>query len=71
MQRLQHLALSINNINGDNNLFAHVEMAPPDPIIGSRVAFNQDKSGDKINLGVGAYRDDDGQPYVFEVVKKV
>lgn len=46
-------------------------MAPPDPIIGSRVAFNQDKSGDKINLGVGAYRDDDGQPYVFEVVKKV
>jgi len=46
-------------------------MGPPDPIIGSRVAFQKDKDLNKINLGVGAYRDDNGNPYVFKIVRKV
>lgn len=48
-----------------------VEMAPPDPILGVSEAFKADSSGDKLNLGVGAYRTDELQPYVLEVVKKV
>ncbi len=39
------------------NLFSHVAMAPPDPILGTAVAFKNDPSADKINLGIGAYRD--------------
>ena len=48
-----------------------VPMGPPDPIIGTRVAFQKDKDPNKINLGVGAYRDADGNPYVFKIVRTV
>lgn len=48
-----------------------VPMGPPDPIIGSRVAFQKDKDANKINLGIGAYRDANGNPYVFKIVRKV
>ena len=34
-------------------------------------AFKADKDPRKINLGVGAYRDGDGKPYVLSSVKKV
>lgn len=54
-----------------NNIFAKVPMAPPDPILGVNVAFNADQDPKKVNLGVGAYRDDNGKPYVFNVVRKV
>lgn len=45
-------------------------MAPPDPILGVTEAFKRDKSDKKINLGVGAYRDDNGKPYVLGSVRK-
>ena len=34
-------------------------------------AFKADTDPRKINLGVGAYRDDKGKPYVLPSVKKV
>lgn len=34
-------------------------------------AFKADKDPKKINLGVGAYRDENGKPYVLNAVKKV
>jgi aspartate aminotransferase len=46
-------------------------MAPPDPILGTAIAYKNDTSKDKINLGVGAYRDDNEKPYVFNVIRKV
>lgn len=46
-------------------------MAPPDPVLGVKDAFMKDSSADKINLGVGAYRDGEGKPYVFKAVEKV
>jgi aspartate aminotransferase len=45
-------------------------MAPPDPILGVTDAFKRDTNPNKINLGVGAYRDDNGKPYVLESVKR-
>lgn len=54
-----------------NNIFAKVPMAPTDPIIGVGQAFASDTDTRKVNLGVGAYRDDKNKPYVFNVVKKV
>jgi len=47
-----------------------VEKGPEDPILGVTVAFNKDTSPIKINLGVGAYRDDKGKPYILETVKE-
>lgn len=71
MQRLKTLSLTISNTSQENNLFSHVELAPPDAILGTRIAYNQDLNNDKINLGVGAYRDDEGNPYVFQIVRKI
>jgi aspartate aminotransferase len=34
-------------------------------------AFKADTNPLKINLGVGAYRDDNGKPYILPSVKKV
>jgi aspartate aminotransferase len=39
--------------------------------LGVSEAFKKDTSPKKMNLGVGAYRDDGGKPYVLTSVKKV
>ena len=46
-------------------------MGPPDPIFGLLEAYNKDERATKVNLTVGAYRDDQGKPYVLDVVKQV
>lgn len=46
-------------------------MGPPDPILGVTEAFKRDTNPKKMNLGVGAYRDDQGKPYVLSCVRKV
>jgi hypothetical protein len=51
--------------------WAHVEMGPPDPILGVTEAYKRDTNSKKMNLGVGAYRDDNGKPYVLPSVRKV
>lgn len=50
--------------------WAHVPEGPPDPILGLSVAFQQDKDPRKVNLGVGAYRDDNNKPVVLECVRQ-
>ena len=50
--------------------FETITMAPPDPILGVSEAFKADTHEMKLNLGVGAYRTEDLQPYVLNVVKK-
>ncbi|KAH9946668.1 pyridoxal phosphate-dependent transferase [Amylocystis lapponica] len=47
-----------------------VPAGPPDPILGVTEAFKADKDSRKINLGVGAYRDSNGKPYVLSCVHK-
>ncbi|CAG9465873.1 unnamed protein product [Pedinophyceae sp. YPF-701] len=49
---------------------ANVEQAPPDPILGISEAFKASTAPEKLNLGVGAYRTEELQPMVLEVVKK-
>ncbi|EEC80783.1 hypothetical protein OsI_23308 [Oryza sativa Indica Group] len=50
--------------------FGHVEPAAKDPILGVTEAFLADPSPDKVNVGVGAYRDDSGKPVVLECVRE-
>lgn len=47
---------------------ANVPMGPPDPILGLTERFNKDTDARKVSLGVGAYRDDNGKPYVLPSV---
>ncbi|OQR76086.1 aspartate aminotransferase [Tropilaelaps mercedesae] len=51
------------------SLFSHVEMGPPDAILGVTEAYKKDSNPKKMNLGVGAYRDDNGKPYVLPSVR--
>jgi aromatic-amino-acid transaminase len=51
-------------------LFAAIEMAPRDPILGITEAFNADKTPNKVNLGVGVYYDDNGKVPLLECVQK-
>jgi aromatic-amino-acid transaminase len=44
-----------------SSLFAAVEMAPRDPILGLTEQFNADPNPAKVNLGVGVYYDDEGK----------
>ncbi len=43
------------------SLFAAVEMAPRDPILGLNEQFNADTRAHKVNLGVGVYFDENGK----------
>lgn len=45
-------------------------MGPPDAILGITEAFKRDTNPKKVNLGVGAYRDDAGKPYILSTVLK-
>ena len=51
------------------NLFAAVEMAPSDPILGLNEKFNADTNPNKVNLGVGVYFGEDGKMPLLECVK--
>jgi aromatic-amino-acid transaminase len=52
-----------------SSIFAAVEMAPRDPILGLNEAFNADARGNKVNLGVGVYCDDNGKIPLLAAVR--
>lgn len=51
-------------------MFEKLEMAPPDAILGLTEAFRKDPNPNKINLGVGVYKDAAGETPVLECVKR-
>jgi len=53
-----------------SSFFSHVPQAAPDPILGVSLAYKADTNPNKVDLGVGAYRTEDGKPYVLTSVKK-
>ena len=52
------------------SLFAAVEMAPHDPILGLNEQFNADPNPAKVNLGVGVYFDADGKLPLLKCVQE-
>lgn len=50
---------------------ANVPQAPEDPLFGLMRAYRQDPSEKKVDLGIGAYRDDNAKPWILPVVRKV
>lgn len=47
-----------------------VPQAPEDPLFGLMAAFRRDQDANKVDLGIGAYRDDNAKPWILPVVKK-
>ncbi|WP_028865551.1 amino acid aminotransferase [Psychromonas aquimarina] len=51
-------------------MFEQVSMAPADPILGLTDAFKKDPRAEKINLGVGIYKDESGLTPILATVKE-
>ena len=56
--------------NSAHALFAAVEMAPRDPILGVNESFNADPNPNKVNLGVGVYTNENGKVPLLQCVKR-
>ncbi|KAH7107528.1 aspartate aminotransferase [Auriculariales sp. MPI-PUGE-AT-0066] len=54
----------------DTQIWQTVPLAPPDAIFKITAGYKADTDPKKVNLGVGAYRDNNGKPWVLPVVKK-
>ena len=52
------------------SMFAAVQLAPRDPILGLTEAFNADPRTNKVNLGVGVYYDDTGKLPLLAAVRE-
>ncbi len=52
------------------SMFAAVELAPRDPILGLNEQFASDPNPAKVNLGVGVYYDDDGKLPLLKCVQE-
>lgn len=51
-------------------MFQSIERRPPDPILGLSTAFKKDSNPNKIDLGVGVYKDESGKTPVVSAIKK-
>jgi aspartate aminotransferase len=51
-------------------MFDRLEAVPPDPILGILSAFAADPSTKKIDLGIGVYRDEQGNTPILDCVKQ-
>ena len=51
-------------------MFESLTRVPPDPILGVSAAFQKDPSTDKVDLGVGVYKDEAGKTPVPRAVRR-
>eukprot|EP00268_Persea_americana_P051845 TRINITY_DN5762_c0_g1_i1.p1 TRINITY_DN5762_c0_g1~~TRINITY_DN5762_c0_g1_i1.p1 ORF type:complete len:419 (+),score=77.81 TRINITY_DN5762_c0_g1_i1:34-1290(+) len=66
---MRRYCLIRRNLSTWNGWWEKVGPAPADSTFGITDAFLADPSPNKINLGVGAYRDDQGRPVVLQCVR--
>ncbi|KAI6919662.1 aspartate aminotransferase, partial [Hortaea werneckii] len=67
-----HIGSVDMNVEGVKTAFGAdvVPQAPEDPLFGLMAAFKKDTDPKKVDLGIGAYRDDNAKPWVLPVVKE-
>ncbi len=53
----------------EESIFQEVQEHTPDPIFELTIAYNKDTVQQKVNLGAGSYKDQDGLPWVLPSVK--
>jgi aspartate aminotransferase len=52
------------------NFFDNITLAPPDAVFNLNTLFKQDNRKEKVNLGVGAYKTEQLNPWVLPAVRK-
>ncbi|KAI7866623.1 aspartate aminotransferase [Spinellus fusiger] len=68
--RLQQVSSHLQPPTAMASVFQSVAQAPPDVIFNLTAQYKADTHPQKVNVGVGAFRTDNLQPYVLPVVKK-
>eukprot|EP00808_Paulinella_micropora_P013374 g35879.t1 len=53
-----------------SHFLVDIEKLPPDVIFNLKALHDADTDPSKVNLGIGAYRDDNGKPWVLGTVRK-
>ena len=53
-----------------SKFFTEVKELPPDPLFGLKARYSADTRADKVDLGIGAYRDNNGKPWILPAVEK-
>lgn len=53
-----------------NAVFSILQSVPPDPILSITAAFRADPRSEKLDLGVGVYRDEDGNTPILAAVRE-
>jgi aspartate aminotransferase len=61
---------AVRSFAAGNSAWGAVEQAPADPVLGVTDAFKKDSNPNKQLLGVGAYRDNNGKPYILPCVTR-
>lgn len=51
-------------------MFKHIQQAPADPILGLTDAFKNETNPQKINLGIGVYKDNNGLTPIVKAIKQ-
>lgn len=51
-------------------MFSHLQPTPIDPILGLMAAYKEDPNPQKVDLGVGVYKDENGHTAVLKCVKE-
>lgn len=69
--RLANIKLQMGSYNPTVFTSDNVPQAPEDPMFGLMAAYRRDTVEKKVDLGIGAYRDDNAKPWVLPVVKQV
>ena len=68
--RLQHVAEHLSSSMATSFSADIVPQAPEDPLFGLMAAYRADTFDKKVDLGIGAYRDDNARPWILPVVRK-
>ncbi|CAG8471922.1 1198_t:CDS:10 [Paraglomus occultum] len=70
IKRISQLKEHLNSGDMSESLFQQIEEAQPDAIFHLTALWRNDPDSRKVNLGIGAYRDDGGKPWILPVVRK-
>lgn len=52
-----------------SSFFTEIKQLPPDPLFGLKARYTADSRTDKVDLGIGAYRDNLGKPWILPAVR--
>ena len=69
MERIENINCQLTSA-GNTKTFNGRILSPPDAIFGIVANFKKDEDKRKVDVSVGAYRDDNGNPVILEAVKK-